>query len=143
MMLTQQMELNLKNKKIMSAKESIYNQHEENTEWISKLEFYKDDINIMKGRLEEIASKNSSNDALAEVERFQNQLIIQRNNIDNISHEVKLNEEALQAEVKSNPVAADHRSMDYHAKEQDLVNTFEKNFNDLRSEFNRFSAKWM
>lgn len=127
----------------MSANESIYKQHEENTEWISKLEFYKDDINIMKGRLEEIASKNSSNDALAEVERFQNQLIIQRNNIDNISHEVKLNEEALLAEVKSNPVAADHRSMEYHAKEQDMVLSFEKNFNDLRSDFNRFSAKWM
>lgn len=143
MMLTWQIKLNIKNKKIMSANESIYKQHEENTEWISKLEFYKDDINIMKGRLEEIASKNSSNDALAEVERFQNQLIIQRNNIDNISHEVKLNEEALLAEVKSNPVAADHRSMEYHAKEQDMVLSFEKNFNDLRSDFNRFSAKWM
>jgi hypothetical protein len=127
----------------MSTSESIYKQHEENTEWISKLNFYKDEIKIMTGRLEEIASKNSGDDALAEVERFQNQLIIQRNNIDNIAHEVKLNEEALIEAVKSNPIAVDHRKVEYHAKEKDLVDSFEKNFNDLREDFNRFSAKWM
>jgi hypothetical protein len=127
----------------MSTSESIYKQHEENTEWISKLNFYKDEVKIMTGRLEEIASKNSGDDALAEVERFQNQLIIQRNNIDNIAHEVKLNEEALIEAVKSNPTAVDHRKVEYHAKEQDLVDSFEKNFNDLREDFNRFSAKWM
>ena len=127
----------------MSTNESIYKQHEENTEWINKLNFYKDEIKIMTGRLEEIASKNSSDDALAEVERFQNQLIIQRNNIDNISHEVKMNEEALIEEIKENPVAVDHRKVEYHAKEQDLVDSFEKNFNDLRDDFNRFSTKWM
>jgi hypothetical protein len=127
----------------MSTNESIYKQHEENTEWINKLNFYKDEIKIMTGRLEEVASKNSGDDALAEVERFQNQLIIQRNNIDNISHEVKMNEEALIAEIKENPVAVDHRKVEYHAKEQDLVDSFEKNFNDLRDDFNRFSAKWM
>lgn len=127
----------------MSTRESIYKQHEENTEWISKLNFYKDEIKIMTGRLEEIASKNNGDDALAEVERFQNQLIIQRNNIDNIAHEVKLNEESLIEAVKSNPTAVDHRKVEYHAKEQDLVESFEKNFNDLREDFNRFSAKWM
>ena len=51
----------------MSNTESVYKQHEENTEWINKLNFYKDEIRIMNGRLEEIASKNSSKDALADV----------------------------------------------------------------------------
>lgn len=127
----------------MSTNESIYKQHEENTEWTNKLNFYKDEVLILKGRLEEIASKNSSNDALAEVERFQNQLIIQRNNIDEILHAVKENEAALIEEIKSNPVAVDHRKVEYHAQEQDLVDSFEKNFNDLREEFNVFASKWM
>jgi hypothetical protein len=127
----------------MSNTESIYKQHEENTEWMNKLNFYKDEIRIMNGRLEEIASKNSSKDALADVERFQNQLIIQRNNIDNISHEVKMNEEALIAEIKTNPIAVDHRKVENHNKEKDLVDSFEKNINNLRDDFNRFSAKWM
>jgi hypothetical protein len=127
----------------MSNTESVYKQHEENTEWMNKLNFYKDEIRIMNGRLEEIASKNSSKDALADVERFQNQLIIQRNNIDNISHEVKMNEEALIAEIKTNPTAVDHRKVENHNKEKDLVDSFEKNINNLRDDFNRFSAKWM
>lgn len=127
----------------MSQKESIYKQHEENTEWISKLDFYKDEIAILKGRLEEITSKNNAPEVLSQVEHFQNQWIVQRNNIDEISHQVKANEASLLKEINSNPVAVDHRKTEYHAQEQDLVNSFEKNFNDLRQEFNTFSAKWM
>lgn len=127
----------------MSANESIYKQHEENTEWINKLSFYKDEVTILNGRLEEIASKNSGSEALADVERFQNQLIIQRNTIDEILHAVKANESALIEEIKSNPVAVDHRKVEYHAQEQDLVASFEKNFNELRETFNVFASKWI
>jgi hypothetical protein len=127
----------------METKASIYTQHSENTEWTSKLNFYKDDIKIMTGRLEEVAAKNNSQEVLAEVEHFQNQLIIQRNNIDEALHAVKINEEALQAEIKSNPVAVDHRSVAYHAQEKDMIESFEKNFNDLRGEFNEFVGKWL
>lgn len=127
----------------MSQKESIYKQHEENTEWMSKLDFYKDEIAILKGRLEEITTKNNAPEVLSQVEHFQNQWIIQRNNIDEISHQVKANEASLLKEINSNPVAVDHRKTEYHAQEQELVNSFEKNFNDLRQEFNAFSAKWM
>lgn len=127
----------------MNQKESIYKQHEENTEWISKLDFYKDEIEILRGRLEEITSKNNAQEVLSMVEHFQNQWIVQRNNIDEISHLVSANETALKAEINSNPVAVDHRKVEYHAQEQELVNSFEKNFNDLRQEFNTFAAKWM
>jgi hypothetical protein len=127
----------------MSTQESIYKQHEENTEWTNKLNFYKEEISILTGRLEEIASKNSGGEALSEVEHFQNQFIIQKNNIDEIKHEVKMNEEQLLTEIKNNPTAVDHRKTEYHAKEKDLVQSFENNFNDLRDSFNKFAAKWM
>ena len=127
----------------METKENIYKQHEENKEWTSKLDFYKDEVKIMTGRLEEVASKNNAKEVLAEVEHFQNQLIIQRNNIDEIMHAVKINEESLLADIKSNPTAADHRRTEYHATEKDLVDSFEKNFNDLRGEFKEFIAKWL
>jgi hypothetical protein len=80
---------------------------------------------------------------LTEVEHFQNQFIIQRDNIDNIAHAIKLNEESLLAEINRNPVAVDHRKLEYHEKEQDLVETFAKNFSGIREEFNRFTSKWM
>jgi len=127
----------------MDKKESIYTQHEENTNWMKTLDFYKDEIKILRNRLEEIATKNNSVEVLSKVEHFQNQFIIQRDNIDNIAHAVKLNEEELLKEINRNPVAVDHRKMTYHEKEQDLVETFEKNFNEIRGEFNRFTSKWM
>jgi len=127
----------------MATNESIYKQHEENTEWLKKLDFYKDEISILKGRLEELATKNNAQEVLAEVEHFQNQFIIQRNNIDEIAHKVREHEQSLLEEIKSNPVAVDHRKVEYHAVEQDLVNSFEKVFHDIREDFNKFSAKWM
>ena len=127
----------------MSANESVYIQHSENTDWTSKLNFYKDEVVILTGRLEEIASKNSGKDALAEVEKYQNQLIVQRNNIDEIAHLVNLNEQALIEVIKSNPVAVDHRKVEYHSKERELVESFETNFNNIREDFNRFASKWM
>jgi uncharacterized membrane protein YgaE (UPF0421/DUF939 family) len=124
-------------------KESIYKQHEENTDWLNRLDFYKEDIKILTKRLEEIATKNSATEVLSEVERFQNQFIIQNNNIDEIKHLVKENESLLKKEIESNPVAVDHRKMEYHEKEKELVEAFEKNFNTLREDYNTFSSKWM
>jgi hypothetical protein len=127
----------------MESKANIFNQHAENTDWTNRLSFYKDEIKIMTGRLVEVASKNSSDEVLAQVEHFQNQFIIQRNNIDEALHAVRINEDALQEEVNSNPVAVDHRSVAYHAEEKEMVESFEKNINDLRAEFNEFAAKWL
>lgn len=127
----------------MKAQDKIYDQHNENIEWVNKLKFYKEEIEILKKRLAEIAAKNNQQDVLKDVERFQNQFIIQRNNIDEIAHTVNLNETQLMEEVKKNPVAVDRRKVDDHADERELVNGFEKNLNELRTEFNRFAAKWL
>jgi hypothetical protein len=127
----------------MVTKEKIFKQHEENEDWINKLNFYKDEIHILKGRLEELAQKNTSKNVAAEIEHFQNQFIIQRNNIDNIAHAVKINESELIDSIESNPISANHRKMEYHEREHDLIATFEKNFKHLRQDFNKFSSKWM
>lgn len=124
-------------------KGKVFAQHEENVEFLKKLDFYAEEISIHQGRLDEVASKNSAADCLTMVERFQNQLIIQKNNIDEIRHEVKQDENRLEKEITENPVAVDHRSVPYHEAEKDKVDSFEKNFNDLRAEMKEFFAKWM
>jgi len=127
----------------MKEQEKLYTQHSENMEWSRALTFYKEELNLLKERLAEIASKNNNQEVMKEVEHFQNQFIIQRDNIDRISHEVKMNEEKLMADIKNNPTAVDHRKVDYHNKEKDLVSSFEKNMNEIIIEFKRFAAKWM
>jgi hypothetical protein len=123
--------------------EKIFTQHAENTTWLNTLIFYRDDLTILKKRLEELVSKNNNKEFLKLVEHFQNQFIIQRNNIDELIHAIKSNENLLVKEVEENPVAVDRRKTAYHEKEKEMVESFEKNFNELRKEFISFCAKWM
>ncbi len=121
----------------------IYDQHQIHQDWLSRLEFYKEEIHILKERLQEIISKNSSKEALSKAEHFQNQFIIQRNNIDELAHSIKVHEAKIIAEIKKNPVAVEHRKVENHLEEVDFMFYFEKNFSELRSEYNRYSAEWM
>lgn len=127
----------------MTHQSFIYDQHQENQDWLKRLDFYKEEIVILRERLDEVTSKNTNPDFLKEVEHFQNQLFIQRNHIDELAHLIKQSEKHLVAEINRNPVAVDHRKMDHHEGEQDYMVYFEKNFADLRLAFNQFLTKWM
>jgi NAD-dependent SIR2 family protein deacetylase len=124
-------------------KANIIDQHLENQDWLKRLDFYKEEINILKERLEEVTKRNNAPDFLKGVEHFQNQFFIQRNNIDELAHSIKMNEQGLVREVHSNPVAVDHRKVESHQSESDFIEYLEKNFAELRMEYNRFLAKWM
>jgi hypothetical protein len=126
----------------MSTK-SISELHAEHTEFLNKLNFYKDEIALMRNRVEEVAGKNSNKEVLAHIEHFQNQLIIQRNNIDELSHAVKDHDSYLENRVKENPVSSDVRQVNDHPLMRDNVLQFEKVFNELRHELNSFLSKTM
>ena len=123
--------------------EKIYTQHDENKEWTSNLLFFNDEIRIMEHRLEEIVSKNTSKEVLKQVEHFQNQLIIQKDQIIRINHEINLNNDTICAEIKKNNTAVDHRKIGYHNVIRDNVESFEKIFSSLKTELNAFLSKWM
>jgi len=127
----------------MNTKENIFNQHEENTDWMNRLDFYKAEIDILKNLLGEVAEKNTAEDVQKQVEHYQNQFIVQRDNLDQLAHNIRLNEQKLQKEVTDNPVAVDHRKMEYHDAEKDFIEYFENNFKGLRTDFKTFSSKWM
>lgn len=122
-------------------KTNIYTQHSEHTEWQNKLAFYKDEIKVMENRLAEVAHKNTATDIGKEIEHFQNQFLIQKENIRNISHHIAAEEKQIQAEIKQNPVASDHRKAEDHSKEREMVMSFEANFNEIRKEYNNFLSR--
>ena len=127
----------------MSEKSFIYDQHQENQDWLKRLDFYKEEIQILRERLEELTRKNTDAEFLKSVEHFQNQFLIQRNHIDELSHDIRLNEGKLVHEILHNPVAVDHRKVENHDSEADFMGYFEKNFATIRAEFNQMAAKWM
>lgn len=127
----------------MTTKANIYNQHSENQDWLKSLEFYKEEITILKKRLEEVTVKNNAPEFLKDVEHYQNQFIVQRNNIDELAHSIKMNEKEIVKEVNTNPIAVEHRKVESHEPEADFLGYFEKNFATLRTDYNKFLSKWM
>jgi hypothetical protein len=122
---------------------TISDLHTEHKEWLAKLDFYTDEIKIMTSRLGEIASKNNGKEILASVEHFQNQFIVQKENIDEIRHSINDHENYIENRVEENPTSSDQRQVHDHPKMRDTMNGFEKVFNELHHEFNSFLAKAM
>src|ERR1700751_127661 len=124
-------------------KTTIYSQHYEHTEWLNKLSFYADETSVMQKRIEEIATRNTAKEVKIKLEHFQNQLLIQQNNIDALKHLIKHDEKLLQSNIVQNQTAVDHRKMEDHVKERADIESFESNFNKLRKEVNLFLAELM
>ncbi|MBK7888025.1 MAG: hypothetical protein IPJ86_12270 [Bacteroidetes bacterium] len=122
-------------------KKYVYDLHAEHREWLNKIAFYKDEIKIMRHRLEQVTEKNTSKEVLALVEHFQNQLIVQDEQNDILRHNVKEYENVIEDHLKKNEVAADRLKWDDHTNMRDQVDTYEKIFNDLRKELIGFLAK--
>jgi hypothetical protein len=127
----------------MSTQKHLTELHAEHKEWLNKLSFYKDDLTVMQSRLDEIASKNSSKDALVMIEHFQNQFKIQNEQIDILKHDINQHSANIESSISNNPVASDHRTMEDHAPERERMERFEELFTSLRKDLFGFLAKWM
>lgn len=122
---------------------SLYELHHQHKTWKNALQFYKDDIETMRHRLNEVTAKNTVQEVMVQVEHFENQFKVQRNNIDELNHVINISEDALQANIKDNPVAVDHRRVPSPETFRDQVESFEKQFNALRKEYILFLSKTM
>jgi molecular chaperone GrpE (heat shock protein) len=115
----------------------------EHREWLNKLEFYKNDISTLNKRLTEIAANNASPVAKAEIEHFQNQFIVQQNNIDELRHKVNENMHHAFLDVKDHAGHVSTASVRDYKKTDEEVQSFEKVMNELRREFKQFLTKWI
>ena len=118
-------------------------QHVAYREWLNRLAFYKDELKIMQNRIAEIAERNTKTDVLTQVEHFQNMLIIQKNQIDRLRHDIDKQEEELASLTLKNPVASDHRRIEFHPEQKQKIELFEKIFNELRHELIHWLTKVM
>ena len=127
----------------MTTQRYLTELHQDHREWKNVLSLYADDLVVMNKRLEEVSHKNTDREMHALVERFQNKLIIQAEQIDVLQHDINTCEAELVEEVKENATAVNRRKMDDHADLRDRMQTFELLFNKLRKDLNTFVAKWM
>ncbi|HQG39156.1 MAG TPA: hypothetical protein PLK15_08480 [Chitinophagales bacterium] len=117
--------------------------HKEHRQWLKMISFYEEDLAVLKKRLEEVSIKNTEREMHGFVERFQNKLIIQAEQIDMLRHDIADHEVEIVNNVEANTTATNRRKLEDHADMRERVQTFEILFNKLRKDLNAFVAKWM
>ena len=111
--------------------------------WLKSLDFYDEEFSILENRLVEIVKKNNGQEAMAGVEHFQNQFIVQRNNIDELMHSIKEHAGKVASDSQAHAGKIESGLVDEHNSLHEQFDIFEKIVKDLRLEFNLFLSKWM
>lgn len=114
----------------------------DHSQWLKSIDFYKDDLITMEDRLLEIVKKNNSKEAMAGIEHFQNQFILQRNNMHDLIHAIHEHDHRVAIEAKEHAGKVETILASEHDNLKDQFDSFEKIFNELRHEFNLFLSKW-
>ena len=122
----------------------ISRMNNEQSDWQRGLEFYKQELQIHTHRLSDVSGMYGSKAELKpNVEHFQNQFIVQRNNIDQLAHDLSSFEKKVS---KESELMAEHITAQTLA-EQDVLRerytSLEMTINDLRHEHNTFLAKYI
>ena len=115
----------------------------DHTIWQKGFGFYKDELDIMESRLSEVALKNTTFEARQGVEHFQNQFIVQRNNIDELKHEVNLYVEKLGKDAQQHGGRMETAMIAEHTALHEKYEDFERVMNILRHELTEYLSKWM
>lgn len=127
----------------MEAKKVHYSDlHFDHQRWTNQLTFYKQELVIFQERLEEVAVRNNRPEFQQHLSHFQNQLIIQNEQIDIAQHDLKVHEEALAKDAAHNPQNIQHQLYPDHTTERERMEVFFKLYDEMKHELMRFLATW-
>ena len=108
---------------------------------VNNLAFYKDEMQVLQKRLEEVAAKNPEHEILAMVEHFQNQLILQREQHDILRHDIKQYENQIEKLFEDNPVFAENSRPKEESELTERVEIFGRLFHEMKEELYHFVAR--
>lgn len=109
--------------------------HHENKTWGRLLEFFKQENTFLKNRLSEVVDHSADKDFLALAEQFQNKFIIKDEIIDELRHDINLQNVDM---INSNDSLVDSKLIKRQEKLRNEMEYFEKDFIQLKNEFNKY-----
>ena len=122
---------------------NIKNIDNKHSEWSKNLGFYKDELTIFKERLKEIVEKNTAKETMQMAEHFQNQFLIQSENIDILQHDINEHTGLITKQVLQH---AGHVNRDEATAHLVLLERVEREafiFKGLKDELMKFLSKKM
>jgi len=109
--------------------------HHENKTWIRLLEFFKQENYFMKNRLSEVLDNSVDKDFLALAEQFQNKFVLKDEYIDELRRDINKLDQIL----SDNPAGSiDNILTKTQGKLRNEMEFFEKDFNKLKNDFNKY-----
>ena len=112
--------------------------HHENLTWVRSLDFFKQENNFLKNRLSEVVDNTSDKDFLAQAEHFQNQFIIKDEFVDELKHDVNEQERILMDRYIKTGNGIDEQVIQRQKNLREQMEYLEKDFTNLRNEFNNY-----
>lgn len=109
--------------------------HHENKTWSRLLDFFKQENTILKNRLSEVVDHNSEKDFITLAEQFQNRFILKDEYIDELRHDI--NSQNLDL-INHKEGLVDNKLLKRQEKLRNEMEYFEKDFNQLKNEFNKY-----
>ena len=110
--------------------------------WMNELKFFEMQLDVFEERLEEVVKSLDERSAFAEVEAFQNQIIRQREVIDELKHKFRMRERDLDTYANDKEIPADHILFKDHRKERDDMQTFIKLYQEMREKYMHFLERY-
>ena len=121
----------------ISKTEQFYH---ENQTWERSLDFFKLENTFLKNRLSQVVDHRTDKEFLALAEQFQNQFILKDEFIDELRHDVNLQLGVMkQYQITGNKII-DDRVVKKQGKLRNEIEYLEKDFSNLRNEFNKYLA---
>ncbi len=111
--------------------------------WDRMLEFFKQENAFLKTRLSEVVDRNTDKEFLALAEHFQNQFIIKDEFIDELMHDIHEMEAIIKKEVVTVKSLPDKKIETKHNKLRNEIEYLEKNFGQLKNEFNKYVISFL
>ena len=106
--------------------------------WKRMLEFFKQENAFLKTRLSEVVDRNTDKEFLALAEHFQNQFIIKDEFMDELRHDVNEIEASIKPLTGSAKITPDKKIEAKQNKLRNEMEYLEKNFTQLKNEFNKY-----
>ncbi|MEZ4805141.1 MAG: hypothetical protein R2852_06585 [Bacteroidia bacterium] len=124
-------------------KDSINHQHLLCEDWKREIAFYKDELPVLRKRLEEVVSKNTDHDLLKKVEHFENKFRIMDTHFDELLHDVNAKDNALKSQAAAKPTYIHLKIVDTADNLEELMEITSKDFQETRKDYYRFLSKVM
>lgn len=126
-------------------KEAIYNAdlHFEHVFWTKELDFWEDELKSFNNRIEELVMRWTDSSVLAQIEKFQNQFLIQENAMNVVRNQIDMHETNMAEHYKINEDVLNKRLVNKHLVIRDQMETQRSIYQNLKKEFFNFLTKYM